>query len=145
MANYSENAARRLKPTINKLSSKALNEEVQTQVKISNVNEYEPLHTERSDLYKKLSMIVVLGLILSYVLYLRVVQVEVDTLYGNAKKEYAELSSEQVRMQMELEAMAISDNFEAEVANKYGLQKLNDEQVTYVDLQGANKIVIPKK
>lgn len=142
MESYNANAARRLDESNANIIRPVPKKE---QVKISQVNEHELLHTQRPQIMKKVSVIVAIVAILSYVLYLRVVQSEVDNTYSLVQKELSELNSEQVRMQMALEELTGTENFESEVVNTYGLQKMNEEQVTYVDLEGKNKIVIPKK
>lgn len=146
MESYNTSAAKKLRtPTIQVSQPKKTTPLKREQVKISHVNEHELLHTQRPQIMKKVSVIVAIVLILSYILYLRVVQAEVDSTYGKVQKQYSELTSEQVRMQMELEALTANDTFETEVESKYGLQKVTEEQIQYVDLEGSNKIVIPEK
>lgn len=85
-------------------------------------------------------------LLLCCFIYAKVQENEVYNSISSTKKEIELLTSENVRMQSELEAKMSMKNVEDYAENTLGLTKLDQSQIVYMEVQSDNVIeVAPEK
>lgn len=79
--------------------------------------------------------------LLSVMIYSRVMLTEITDSINTSQKVLAELESENIRMSVELESGSAIGNID-EVAAQYGLGKIEQYQIEYIDVNNADKIIV---
>lgn len=84
-------------------------------------------------------------IMLSMLIYGRAAQAELDSQYTSTLKAVNTLKDENALLQIKLESEMSLKNIEDIAKNELGLQKLNDQQIEYINFNTENKAEVLKK